>query len=59
MEELKNKDLENLYGGALILSCCSLDIGIMTLEFDGFKINIGQNFNADYGMEFLSPYNRL
>ncbi|GGW77745.1 hypothetical protein [Alteromonas halophila] len=59
LTELTDKDIEDVTGAALTLSCCSFDIGMMTLSWDAFNIEIGGAFNADYGMVRSSAYNRL
>ena len=59
MEKLNHQEVESVQGGALLLSCCSIDLGIMTLKYDAFELVIGQDFSADYGPNLSSAYNRL
>lgn len=56
---LTEDEMEAVSGGSLTLSCCSFDIGFMTVNWDAFKIQIGGAFSADYGTQLSSAYNRL
>ncbi|AXR06755.1 hypothetical protein [Salinimonas sediminis] len=59
LEELNVTQCAAVGAGTLTLRCCSVDISIMTLSWDGFEITIGADFNAGYGKFRGSAYNRL
>ena len=59
LEELDAAQCTAVGAGSLTLRCCSVDISIMTLSWDGFEITIGADFNAGYGKFRGSAYNRL
>ncbi|BFT30180.1 hypothetical protein D210916BOD24_13560 [Alteromonas sp. D210916BOD_24] len=59
MTELTDDEICDVSGASLEIHCCSIDLGIFTVKWDVFVLDVGASLAVNYGDNFQSAYNRL